>query len=99
MSEVQNKLAAKGVFAGLGGLEGLLNATEFWAQQPYGTRLYYGSGGGEYLHVGVLRAAIEILREPLDANQSQEIEHLKAKFSNLQARLKDVIAECEATSK
>lgn len=30
MSEVERKLAAAGVFAGLSGLEGLANASEFW---------------------------------------------------------------------
>ena len=61
MSEAQRKLAEAGVFKGAGGLEGLLNAREFWEQQPYGTRLYYGEGGLDYLHRDVLRAAVEIL--------------------------------------
>lgn len=64
MSEVERKLANAGVFAGMRGLEGLLNASEFWSQQPYGTRFYYGPGGLDYLHRSVLEAAIKILSEP-----------------------------------
>ena len=99
MSEVENKLVAAGVFAGMRGLEGLLNASEFWEQQPYGTRLYYGSGGLDYLHHSVLNAAVKILSEPAPPSQSEELEHLKAKYKNLQERLKDVLAECEAVTK
>ncbi len=47
----------EGVFKGAAGLAGLLNADEFWEQQPYGTRLYYGVGIADYLHRDVLRAA------------------------------------------
>jgi hypothetical protein len=64
VSEVERKLVNAGVFAGMRGLEGLLNASDFWEQQPYGTRLYYGPGGLDYLHRGVLEAAIKILSEP-----------------------------------
>lgn len=99
MSEVENKLVAAGVFAGMRGLEGLLNASEFWEQQPYGTRFYYGPGGLDYLHRGVLEAAIKILSEPVVAPESKELEHLRAKFENLQQRLKDVLTECEAVTK
>lgn len=63
-SVVVEKLAAAGVFKGFEGLEGLLNAQEFWDEQSYGTRLYYGAGITEYLHRDVLRAAVEILRQP-----------------------------------
>lgn len=63
-SEVERKLAQTGVFKGMHGLEGLLNATEFWDRQPYGTRLYYGDGATEYLHRHVLEAAIKILSQP-----------------------------------
>jgi hypothetical protein len=51
-----------GVFKGAHGLEGLANAVEFWEQQPYGTRLYYGDGIADYLHRDVLRAAVDVLR-------------------------------------
>lgn len=51
-------LAALGVFKGAHGLEGLLHATEFWNRQPYGSRLYYGDGQTDYLHIDVLRAAV-----------------------------------------
>jgi len=64
MSEVQRKLAAAGVFAGLSGLEIFLEAGDFWQELPYGTRLYFGPGGGQYLHRSVLRAAVELLKEP-----------------------------------
>lgn len=43
-------LADAGVFAGLGGLRGLTECDEFWARQPYGTRLYYVPRRSEYLH-------------------------------------------------
>lgn len=61
MSNVQRKLGATGVFKGAHGLEGLADAQEFWDKQPYGTRLYYGDGGLDYLHRGVLRGAIQAL--------------------------------------
>ena len=54
-------LTSQGVFKGAIGLEGLLNADEFWESQPYGTRLYYGDGIADYLHRDVLRAAIRAL--------------------------------------
>lgn len=63
-SAVAEKLAAAGVFKGFEGLEGLLNAQDFWDEQSYGTRLYYGAGITEYLHRDVLRAAVEILQQP-----------------------------------
>jgi hypothetical protein len=58
---VEEALVEQGVFKGQHGLEGLLNAEEFWSTQPYGTRLYYGEGGLDYLHRDVLRAAVQIL--------------------------------------
>jgi hypothetical protein len=58
------KLTEAGVFKGAHGLRGLLNARDFWDRQPYGTRLYYGDGGADYLHIGVLRAAVELLDKP-----------------------------------
>lgn len=62
--ELKRKLAAAGVFKGFEGLEGLLNASAFWEQQSYGTRLYYGDGITDYLHRGVLETAINILKQP-----------------------------------
>ncbi len=59
---VEDKLTAQGVFKGAHGLEGLADCDAFWEAQPYGTRLYYGDGGAEYLHRGVLKAAIAALR-------------------------------------
>ena len=59
-------LTMHGVFKGAHGLEGLLNAREFWERQPYGTRLYYGDGIADYLHIGVLRAAVEALTPHLN---------------------------------
>jgi hypothetical protein len=64
MSEVERKLAEAGVFKGAHGLEGLLNAKVFWDEQPYSTRLYYGSGVADYLHRDVLRAAVQLLSSP-----------------------------------
>lgn len=61
MSEAQRKLMAAGQFAGAHGLEGLADANEFWEKQPYGTRLYYGPGGTDYLHRSVLRTVISLL--------------------------------------
>lgn len=54
-------LSSRGVFKGAQGLEGLLKADEFWQEQECGTRLYYGSGVGQYLHRDVLLAAVEAL--------------------------------------
>lgn len=58
---VVSALTAQGVFKGAHGLEGLANASDFWERQPYGTRLYYGDGIMDYLHIGVLNAAIKAL--------------------------------------
>lgn len=60
--EVTRALVAQGVFKGFDGLEGLAECQEFWDDQPYGTRLYYGPGGGQYLHRSVLLAAIAALK-------------------------------------
>jgi hypothetical protein len=59
-------LSAAGVFKGADGLERLAEADDFWEQQPYGTRLYFGDGVSDYLHRGVLRTAIKLL-EKLDS--------------------------------
>lgn len=56
-------LERAGVYAGAHGLEGLANAVEFWDQQPYGTRLYYGPGPRDYLQSGVLKTAVRLLAE------------------------------------
>jgi hypothetical protein len=58
------KLTEAGVFKGAHGLRGLLNARDFWDRQPYGTRLYYGDGGADYLHRDVLSTAVELLDKP-----------------------------------
>jgi hypothetical protein len=60
-ASAEQALTNRGVFKGAHGLRGLLDAREFWDKQPYGTRLYYGDGGADYLHIGVLRAAVEAL--------------------------------------
>lgn len=49
--KVCRELSKQGVFAGHRGLEGLADAAEFWERQAYGTRLYYGDGGMDYLHI------------------------------------------------
>ena len=75
MSEqVESRLVEAGVFKGMHGLEGLANADAFWADRTYGTRLYYGSGGLDYLHRSVLQSAIEILKK---TPSEQETEKLK----------------------
>ncbi|MCO5191356.1 MAG: hypothetical protein M9918_24595 [Anaerolineae bacterium] len=61
VSRCTARLQESGVFKGAHGLEGLAESNEFWEQQPYGTRLYYGDGITEYLHRDVIRAAIKIL--------------------------------------
>lgn len=98
---VERKLVEAGVFAGMRGLEGLLNASEFWEQQSYGTRLYYGHGGLDYLHRGVLEAAVKIIREQPSAQEieqlREEVATLRAKFHNLHERLKDVLSGLEVT--
>src|SRR5258708_12760550 len=50
-----------GVFKGAHGLRGLANADEFWETKPYGTRLYYGPSGLDYLHRSILRSAVDLL--------------------------------------
>lgn len=60
---VADVLVSQGVFKGAHGLEGLAQASEFWEQQPYGTRLYYGAGIADYLHRGVLETAVRALTE------------------------------------
>lgn len=72
MSEVEAILTKHGVFKGAHGLEGLAKASDFWDGQPYGTRLYYGDGGLDYLHIGVLRTAIEAL-----VKQAEELRQFK----------------------
>lgn len=57
----EQKLTEGGVFKGAEGLRGLVEAQEFWDNQPYGTRLYYGDGISDYLHRDVLRAAVKAL--------------------------------------
>ena len=59
----EHKLSEQGVFAGFRGLRGLADNNEFWQQQPYGTRFYYGPGGFDYLHRSILQAAIKALDE------------------------------------
>jgi hypothetical protein len=55
---------------GHGGLRGLAAADEFWDEQPYSKRLYYGSGGADYLHRDVLQAALRILDAPTPQGDS-----------------------------
>lgn len=78
---VCRELSKQGVFAGHRGLEGLADAAEFWERQAYGTRLYYGDGCMDYLHIGVLRSAINALRET-DALRARlaEAERIMADF-------------------
>ena len=57
----ENQLAKQGVFKGHDGLRRLAECDEFWEQQEYGTRFYFGPGASDYLHRGVLRAAINAL--------------------------------------
>lgn len=57
----EQALAAEGVFKGAEGLRRLAECEAFWEGQMYGTRLYFGPGGLDYLHRSVLRAAIAAL--------------------------------------
>lgn len=59
--KAEDILANAGVFKGAHGLRCFLEAKEFWSKQDYGTRLYYGPGGLDYLHRDVLRTAVEQL--------------------------------------
>ena len=72
----EQKLAQQGVFKGHEGLRGLAEASEFWAEQPYGTRLYYGPGGLQYLHRSVLQAAVEALDAPSETDRIERLEGL-----------------------
>lgn len=68
-------LADQGVFKGFDGLVGLAESAPFWMDQPYGTRLYYGTGVAEYLHRDVLRAAIRALSKSPCQEKIEEIAH------------------------
>lgn len=59
--KAENVMTDRGVFKGEHGLRGLAEAQEFWDEQPYGKRLYYGSGNFDYLHRDVLRSAVDAL--------------------------------------
>jgi len=61
------------VFKGSEGLRGLLDEQEFWDRQLYGTRLYYGAGGMDYLHRDVLRAAVDALARPSPQAASEAV--------------------------
>lgn len=63
----EEKLERAGVFKGADGLRRLAEARAFWERQPYGTRLYFGDGIADYLHRGVLEAAIRALDEDVSA--------------------------------
>jgi len=54
-------LTEVGVIKGAAGLQRLAEADDFWEQQPYGKRLYFGEGAEDYLHRDVLRTAIQVL--------------------------------------
>jgi hypothetical protein len=69
------------VFLGHGGLRGLAAADEFWDEQPYSKRLYYGSGGADYLHRDVLQAALRILDAPTPQGDSGQRDRLVAAIS------------------
>lgn len=55
----EKALCSSGVFKGAEGLRQFSECQEFWDDQPYGTRFYFGDGN--YLHRGVLRAAVRLL--------------------------------------
>lgn len=57
----EQKLMAAGVFKGADGLRKLAECQEFWDEQSYGTRLYFGTGIADYLHRDVLRTAVAAL--------------------------------------
>lgn len=87
--EIIKKLQSKGVFKGFEGIEGLLNHDGFWEGQMYGARLYYGDGITEYLHRSVLRAAVELLNEPVPQLES-EIARLRAENQIMGDTLTDI---------
>tara|TARA_R110000850_G_scaffold275207_1_gene414129 strand:- start:11955 stop:12521 length:567 start_codon:yes stop_codon:yes gene_type:complete len=59
----EQRLMAAGVFKGAGGLRRFCEAKEFWAEQDYGTRFYFGPNANDYLHHGVLATALRLLDE------------------------------------
>lgn len=81
----EHSLANAGVYKGAPGLRGLAEAQEFWDQQPYGTRLYYGPGIADYLHRDVLQAAVQLLpiAARLDALLSLHREGHQITYSDL----------------
>lgn len=79
--QVSELLSKAGVFKGADGLERFLECQDFWEKQPYGTRLYFGEGGLDYLHRDVLRTAIRLI-----ADHSAEIERLRSDVSEADRR-------------
>ena len=84
----ENVLADEGVFARFSGLRGLADCDAFWAEQPYGTRLYFtfSDGRRDYLHHGVLRAAISGLDRL--ANVERELAQAEAAIRECEMALR-----------
>lgn len=70
--ELEKALEEAGVFKGADGLRRLCDAHQFWEEQPYGTRLYFGGGVTDYLHRDVLRAVINVADTFLASQQGEQ---------------------------
>jgi hypothetical protein len=54
-------LAKAGVYLNADCLDRFVNCTEFWDRQPHNTRFYFGPSLMDYVHRGILEAAVKLL--------------------------------------
>jgi len=85
-------LESKGVFKGAEGLNGLAECQEFWDEKPYGKRLYYGTGGMDYLHRDVLRAAVRALAENPAPSETEKLREQAKVLTTISPDLVDEVA-------
>ena len=55
----------------IGRLSDLVHSPDFWADKPYGNRLYYGQGAGDYIAGDILQAFLHALKLTPSASASQ----------------------------
>lgn len=56
-------LTARGVFLNADCFQRWADASEFWDQQPYGTRFYWGPNTFDYIHRGILCEAVRTIAD------------------------------------
>lgn len=79
MSNMENKLNEAGVFCHHRSLRRFVESDEFWSEQPYGNRLYFGKGGLDYVPRDILRTAINVL------DKTDENERLRQQLATVTA--------------